>query len=268
MNTLKIHGLTTGHIQVKTGFLRPEPKNVLGNLLSLVQPTYTEPLPVWCWVIEHPLGLTLVDTGMNEQAAQNWFGRTQTRIHFRPENRLTVQIEGAGLNPADVTTVIFTHLHIDHDRAAGDFPQARLLVSARELRDYLGNTARLLGYSPPTWRHAPQPVYFAPSLVGPFSASFDVFGDGRLLLLPTPGHTPGHLSVLIRQPEKDVLLAGDLTYSQADLQRGRLGGFLFHPGPHRRSMYKVRQLAQQKPLIYLPSHDPESLARLQAGAAL
>ncbi|GAA5504389.1 N-acyl homoserine lactonase AttM [Deinococcus xinjiangensis] len=268
MKPLPISGFTIGHIQVKTQFLRPEPQNILGSLKALRDKEFLPPVPVWCWVIEHPLGIVVVDTGQDELARSNWFGRTQTRIHYRPADRLAAQMMRAGVDPAQVRTLIFTHLHIDHDRGAGDFPEALLLASSTEIRQYTSPFAALLGYSPPVWAKPPQEVSFGGPALGPFAVSHDVYGDQRIMLLPTSGHTAGHLSVLIRQPEVDVLLAGDLTYTQQDLLTGRLGGFLTAPASQRQAMEKVRQLASAKPLIYLPSHDPESLTRLQNAETL
>ncbi|AAF09759.1 quorum-quenching N-acyl homoserine lactonase QqlR [Deinococcus radiodurans] len=263
MDTLKIHGFSTGQIQVKSKFLRPEPQNLLGSLRSFLDRQYSAPLPVWCWLIEHPSGLIVVDTGLTCTARSNWFSRTQTRLHYTEHDRLSRQMQRAGFDPAQVRVLILTHLHIDHDRGMGDFPEAHLLVSARELRDYRSPLARLMGYSAPTWKSVPHAAPFLPLAHGPFRESADVMGDGRVLLLPTPGHTPGHLSVLVRQPGHDILLAGDLTYSEQDLRTGRLGGIVPSPHIHRKSMRQVRQLAQLRPLIYLPSHDPDSLRRLQ-----
>lgn len=114
----------------------------------------------------------------------------------------------------------------------------------------------------------PEPVIFNAPGPAPFASSFDVMGDGRILLLPTPGHTVGHQSVLVRQPEANVLLAGDLSYSQQALLEGTFGGILPAAAPHRRSMEQVRGYARQRSLVYLPSHDPESLQRLQGGVPL
>ena len=97
----------------------------------------------------------------------------------------------------------------------------------------------------------------------PFTESLDVMGDGSLMLLPTPGHTAGSVSLLIRRAARPpLLLAGDLTYGAEILQRGQL------PGVGSRQLLaestrKVLALQQQQPgLVVLPAHDPAAAQRL------
>jgi len=99
--------------------------------------------------------------------------------------------------------------------------------------------------------------------LAPFTESLDVMGDGSLMLLPTPGHTAGSASLLVRRAGRaPLLLAGDLTYGAEILQRGQLPGV----GNRRRlaeSSRKVLALAGQQPgLVVLPAHDPTAAQRL------
>jgi glyoxylase-like metal-dependent hydrolase (beta-lactamase superfamily II) len=93
-----------------------------------------------------------------------------------------------------------------------------------------------------------------------------VTSDGSIVALPTPGHSPGHTSFLVRRPEGDVLLAGDVTYDLPALQDRREQGFIAKVEEHRQTLSRVLSLVQGG-VGYLPSHDPESPARL-AGRAL
>jgi N-acyl homoserine lactone hydrolase len=99
--------------------------------------------------------------------------------------------------------------------------------------------------------------------LAPFTESLDVMGDGSLVLLPTPGHTAGSVSLLVRRAGRlPLLLAGDLTYGAEILQRGQLPGV----GNRRRlaeSSHQVLALAQQQPdLVVLPAHDATAAQRL------
>ena len=99
--------------------------------------------------------------------------------------------------------------------------------------------------------------------LAPFTESLDLMGDGSLVLLPTPGHTAGSVSLLVRRGARPpLLLAGDLTYGAEILQRGQLPGV----GNRRRlaeSSRKVLALAGQQPgLVVLPAHDPTAAQRL------
>jgi N-acyl homoserine lactone hydrolase len=112
------------------------------------------------------------------------------------------------------------------------------------------------------WRQVTMESTKDPGLA-PFTESLDVMGDGSLTLLPTPGHTAGSVSLLIRRAYRPpLLLAGDLTYGADILQRGQLPG-VGHRRQLAESTGKVRALAGQQPgLIVLPAHDPTAARRL------
>ena len=136
---------------------------------------------------------------------------------------------------------------------------AELTKRAPELRGFLRSHIQLPGL---TWRQVSLEPTSDPTLA-PFTESLDVMGDGSLVLLPTPGHTAGSVSLLIRRTGRaPLLLAGDLTYGAEILERGQLPGV----GNRRRlaeSSQNVLALAQQQPgLVVLPAHDPTAAQRL------
>jgi glyoxylase-like metal-dependent hydrolase (beta-lactamase superfamily II) len=115
---------------------------------------------------------------------------------------------------------------------------------------------------------APVPRGFAPRLFdfdGPamlgFQGSWPVTPDGSIVALPTPGHSPGHTSFLVRRPEGDVLLAGDVTYTLEALETQRDQGFIANAEQHHDTLPRVLSLIKTG-VAYLPSHDPNSPARL------
>src|SRR6185437_3838336 len=163
------------------------------------------------------------------------------------------QLATLGYAPADVDTAFLSHLHEDHIGGLADLTHADLLVSAAEwaelsrpgpeLRGFLRNHIQLPGLK---WhRVSPEPA--ADPRLAPFTESLDVMGDGSLVLLPTPGHTAGSMSLLVRRAGRPpLLLAGDLTYGADILQRGQIPGV----GSRRRlaeSSHKVLALAGQQP---------------------
>ena len=97
--------------------------------------------------------------------------------------------------------------------------------------------------------------------VSGFPGSWPVTRDGSVLALPTPGHSVGHTSFLVRRPEGDVLLAGDVTYDLPALELQRTQGFIADVEKHRATLRRVLSLVETG-VAYLPSHDPESTARL------
>jgi glyoxylase-like metal-dependent hydrolase (beta-lactamase superfamily II) len=115
---------------------------------------------------------------------------------------------------------------------------------------------------------APAERGFAPRLFdfdGPpmlgFPASWPVTADGSVVALPTPGHSPGHASYLVRRKDGDVLLAGDVTYDLPALEAARYHGFIADAGVQRQSLERVLAVVRSG-VAYLPSHDPASPDRL------
>jgi len=175
----------------------------------------------------------------------------------QPGQELPAQLERLGYGIDDVTHVVMTHLHSDH--AAG-LPY--LVGSSAPV--YLGpGEWREANRSPFTIKHmfrlplAYRDVAYHPIATVPgFDRGFDLLGDGRILLLPTPGHTRGHQSVLVRA-ERDVLLTADIAYDHDALTRGILPGSLTAPGKARASLAAVRAFAQARPeAIVQYGHDP------------
>jgi len=269
---------------VSTGTVRIHPEHPYGTRKPLywwllTSQQWTPPRPVNVYVIEHAKGLILFDTGQDRASVTNstYFPSGLTgylydrlaRFDIGEDDTLTAQLATFGYSPADVSTAILSHLHQDHIGGLAELTGSDLLVSAAEwaelakpapeLRGFLRDHIQLPGL---TWHQvSPEPTN-DPALA-PFTESLDVMGDGSLVLLPTPGHTAGSMSLLVRRAGRPpLLLAGDLTYGAEILQRGQLPG-VGNRRPLADSSHKVLALAQQQPgLVVLPAHDPTAAQRL------
>jgi N-acyl homoserine lactone hydrolase len=145
-------------------------------------------LPVSCALFKHAQGNALFDTGCHPDAAEH--GEARWGAHagysapiFRAEEAVVGQLSRAGLTADDVDLVICSHLHYDHCGCNAFFGKATVICHARELEAARAPEAETLGFLRAEW-----------DLGGPIQAiegQHDVFGDGRLTLLPMPGHTPG-----------------------------------------------------------------------------
>jgi glyoxylase-like metal-dependent hydrolase (beta-lactamase superfamily II) len=199
-----------------------------------------ETLPVNAYLVHHPDGLCLFDTGQTADAARpgyvpRWHPFLRlARFELGSEDEI-----GAQLDPARVRWVVLSHLHTDHVGGIGAFAGAEVIVSRVEWERAQSLRGRLRGYLPQHWP-LPEPVQvdLAGPAVGPFAGSFDVAGDGRLVLVPTPGHTPGHVALIARDEESGFFLGGDVAESRADLpaeiadfcEQERLTVLLAHDG--------------------------------------
>ncbi len=176
-------------------------------------------LPVNVFLVRHPDGLLLFDTGQTARAAGPGY-----HPRWHPFLRLArFELEagdeiGAQIDTESVRWVVLSHLHTDHIGGVDAFPGAEVIVSRVEWERAQGLSGRLRGYLPQHWPLGhPMLIDFGGPAVGPFAGSYDVAGDGRLLAVPTPGHTPGHVSLLVRDGGAGWFLGGDLADSPTGL---------------------------------------------------
>ena len=191
------------------------------------------------------------------------------------DETLTAGLARLGYRPTDVTTAIISHLHQDHIGGVREIPDAELVVSAEEWRSLhrpLADARGLLRGHIDVPGLKWSPVELAPledPSLAPFTSGRDLFGDGSLVLLPTPGHTPGSMSMLVRRPAMaPLLLVGDLTYDVHAFERGLAGG-VGSQRQLRRTRDKVLALRGNNPeLQILAAHDPAAAGLLDAAQAV
>ena len=266
---MRIIPITTGTLQLKPAFLEGSPTH--GGPLGLIRdlfrdPDYTPPLPMWAWIVETGRERILIDAGMRRGGGG---GVTRTKFTMGPDQDLAGELARAGYRAKDFGRVLMTHLHGDHVGGLGLFDPARVWVSRPEWAPVAKFPGRLMRFMT-----APVPRGFIPNIFdfdGPpvfdFPGSWPVTADGSIVALPTPGHSPGHTSYLVRRREGDVLIAGDVTYDLPALEAQRDQGFIADVAAHHQTLPRVLALVKTG-VAYLPSHDPESPVRLNSGAEI
>ena len=265
---MKILGITTGTLQLKPTFLEGSPAHggPLGLILSLRRDrALTPPLPMWAWIVETGSERILIDAG--GKSGMNG-GVTGTRFQISPDQDLVPELARHGIGPADIDRVLMTHLHGDHVGGLAAFDSKRVWVARAEWEPVSRLPGRLMRplVAPVHEAFAPQLFDFdGPPMLG-FPASWPVTGDGSIIALPTPGHSAGHTSYLVRRGEGDVLLAGDVTYELPALEAQRTQGFIADVAKQRETLERVLALVRSG-VAYLPSHDPASTGRLQSSRA-
>jgi glyoxylase-like metal-dependent hydrolase (beta-lactamase superfamily II) len=184
-------------------------------------------------------------------------------MNVRPEDEIGPQLGSMGITQEDIKTLILTHFHTDHAGGLHHFPDTEILASGTDHRLASGFGGRLRGYLPNRWPawFSPEPIAFEPERFGPFEQSYKVTQAGDVLIVPTPGHTPGHLSVLVNTEDVIFFLAGDTSYSQNLLIKRTADGVAPRASVALDTMDRILKLADSRPLVYLPTHDPESVER-------
>lgn len=269
---------------VSTGTVEIHPEQRFGTWKPLywwllTSRKWTPPLPINAYVIEHSKGLVLFDTGQDRASVTDelyfpggfigFLYDRLTRFHIGEEDTLDAQLGTLGYSTKDVDTAILSHLHEDHIGGLPELTTPELIVAGNEWRElskaapeargFLRNHIQIPGLN---WNQ----VTFEPTndpTLAPFTESLDIMGDGSLSLLPTPGHTAGSMSLLVRRGAKSpLLLVGDLTYGFDILECGQIPGV----GAKRKLRAiseKVMALKRQmSDLVVLPAHDPTAAQRL------
>jgi N-acyl homoserine lactone hydrolase len=226
------------------------------------------PIPVF--LIEHPqVGYVLVDTGLHASVAvdpkQNLgpiLGRLYT-IEMKPEQTAAAQLRALGISSDDIKIVVMTHMHMDHTSAISDFTEATYVVGEGEWSAFSAPRSTFNGY---VKKHAGVAVEFREvvydtrvvSSYSTFGRAFDLFGDGSIRLVYTPGHSRGHQSIILRLKDREALLAGDAVYALATLEHERRGLFLDDEHTWRRSLRELQLYRRENPdALVIASHDHE-----------
>jgi len=260
---LKIHALRTGAVRVKQSFLFPS--SGARRQLDLFLPgAWSQPLPIHCWAVEHQGRLLMIDSGETAAVRNVPFAR----FEVTPEQELPGAMAAAGLSPQDVSEVVLTHHHGDHVDGLVHV-HAPVRINDAELRFLAGAFPRVMRRilrQPLPGGFAPAPFALDGGPFGAFARSRALSDDGRIVVVETPGHTPGHVSVICVDDEgRHVMLAGDATDTLEQLQARRADAIGPDPKVHVATLGTILAHCAEHPTVYLPSHDPESAARL-AGA--
>jgi N-acyl homoserine lactone hydrolase len=270
---MRVHAIETGRVRVKASQLVGRGPGLARRLAPIFDDEWSDWLPTYAFAVEHPEGVILVDSGANAglKRLPRWHPYFQRAVKFdiEPEQEAGAQLRALGIAPSDVRLIVLTHLHIDHDGGLAAFPGTRVLVSAGERAAATGLKGRLNGYLPQRWpsHFDPEPLVLADQPYGPFARSRRLTADGALVALPTPGHTPDHISVALDDGERRIVFVGDAAYSQDNLLAGRVDGISPKEANARDTMARLAALAAERPTLLLPSHDSGAADRLARGKA-
>ncbi len=270
---------------LSTGTTQIHPQHAYGSRI----PTYawilgsrrwTPPRPINVYLIEHANGLVLFDLGQDRASVTDpdtyfpgqptrFFYDRLARFQIAPNETLTAQLGAGGHAPSDVRLAVMSHLHEDHIGGIRELPDAEFVVSNAEwetmdqaLPEPRGLLRRHIDLPGLRYRKVDFDPRSDPAML-PFREGHDLMGDGSLVLLPTPGHTPGSMSLLVRRSVgAPLLMVGDVTYEAELLEAGRIPGVGDKP-LLRKTSAMIRELEQSNPgLTILPAHDPGAADRL------
>ena len=224
-------------------------------------------VPVPAYLIDHPRGLVLYDSGLHPAAGTDPAGclgaaaSTYFTVHFAPGEDVAARLAALDIDAGRVRFLVNSHLHFDHTGGNACVPNAELVVQRAEWEaGHEADAIRANYYDPKDYDtgHAVRMV----------TGEHDLFGDGRVVCLPTFGHTPGHQSLRVRLDGSEVVLTGDACYLRRTLEELHLPAIVHDRDAMLASLRLLRALRDAGARIFY-GHDPEFWATVpQAPAAI
>ena len=245
---MKLHALTCGWLD-----------GPMGNFLAGEHGRLRVPVP--CFLIEHPQGAVVFDSGLHPQTQTDPAGRLGVvsrvfGVEFAAGEEVAARLAALGVDAARVRYLINSHLHFDHTGGNAQIPNARLVVQRREWE--AGHDADQIArqfYFPHDYEHGHDTLLV--------DGEHDLFGDGRIVCLPTHGHTPGHQSLRVRLDSGDVVLTGDACYLRRTLEALHLPSVVDDAEAMRAALRTLRALRDAGARLIF-GHDPEDWATVPA----
>jgi N-acyl homoserine lactone hydrolase len=197
-----------------------------------------------CYLIHHAQGWLLWDTGVTDAVAAMPNGQAPTdprAIHWYRPKTLAAELTAVGLKASDVKYVAISHTHPDHIGNVELFPQSLLLVQKAEYE----------------WPNQQGGARFKPEHpVKKLEGDYDVFGDGSVTIISTPGHTPGHQSLLVKLPKTGaIVLSGDAAHFKSNWDNRRVPSINYDKEKTSASMQRIADvLTKEKAQLWI-NHD-------------
>jgi glyoxylase-like metal-dependent hydrolase (beta-lactamase superfamily II) len=249
---MKMHVLSGGRLRVRKTLY--DANAVRGETLDV---------PVSCILLRHSQGNVLFDTGCHPAVAENaearWGGLAKImKPIMQPGDNVITALGAVGLACDDVDVVVCSHLHADHCGCNTFFKRATFVVHAAELVAARAPDATAAGYVAADWEQ--------PAPMDTIDNERDLFGDGRIVLIPLPGHTPGTTGAVVALDKSGAFfLAADTVSLRSTLDTGIIPRNTWSAEALEKSLTEVRRIEAHGATV-LCGHDDAQWATLRKGA--
>lgn len=249
---MKMHLLPCGRVRMRKSIFLPASER-----------SETIELPVSSALLRHGQGNVLFDTGCHPSVPENpearWGGLAKLMVPImQPGDHVLTGLAGLGLAPDDIDVVINSHLHPDHCGCNAFFRKATFMCHAEELAAARAPGSEAAGYLAAEWDGQPMPV-------DALDGQRDVFGDGRVVLIHLPGHTPGSIGALAQLDRTGrYLLAGDTVSLRETLDTGVIPKNTWNADALAKSLDVVRRIEASGATVVC-SHDAKQWDSLRKG---
>ena len=249
---MKMHILSGGRLRMRKSIYLPDADR-----------RETIELPVSCVLLRDARGNVLFDTGCHPSVVKDAAGRWGALAKLiepimGPNDNVIAGLAALDLAPDDIDVVVCSHLHPDHCGCNQFFTKATVMVHARELEAVRAADAPTRGYTPADWDH--------PLRIESVTGERDLYDDGRIVLIPLPGHTPGMLAAIVAlERTGPILLASDTVSLRAHLDTGILPKNTWNADALAKSLDEVRRIEASGTTV-ICGHDATQWATLRKGA--
>ena len=211
-----------------------------------------------CYLIAHPKGNLVWDTGLSDELASAPAGKIVPGFHLTLKKTLASQMKEAGYAPDAVTYLGLSHMHFDHIGNVALFPKATLLMQKEEYESATGPEASKFGNDPKNY------PTLAANPVQQLNGDHDVFGDGTVVVKRALGHTPGHQVLFLKLKKTgNVLLSGDMTHFTKNWENRRVPSFNFDKETSVKTMNEIADFIKANKATLWIQHDLEQNLKIK-----
>jgi len=245
-------------------------KNILQNL----GPTDNIQIPVGFFVVMHPKGNVLFDTGNNDKILTDpsYWGPFFKALNpvVTPDIAIDVQLGKIGLKPDDIKYVVVGHLHLDHGGNVGKFPNSTVIVQKDEIRNAFwpepGTAGPYIPGDVAPLRSAMGEAMPNKGKMVQLTGDMDIFGDGSVVVKRWVGHTPGSQMLLVRLPKTGpIILTSDNVYFKENVEKNILPNvtLAYDPAGILRAYEWIRYMQATEKADFFTAHDPDAFKALK-----
>lgn len=260
---MKLYVFSSGSMMLGKGFLQN---------LAPMEPKIQ--VPIGFFVIKHPKGNVLFDTGNNDKLITDstYWGKLASvfEVKMTPEDAIDAQLAKIGLKPDDIKYVVVSHMHLDHGGNVGKFPNSTLIIQDDELSFAMFPDEPFAGgYIPGDAQVLRSPVGTSkPSLMDMvrLEGDYDLFGDGSVVVHRSRGHTKGSQMLMVRLPKTgSTILTGDAVYFRENIEKNLVPNIAlaYDPVGIVKGYDWVRRMKATENANFFTAHDPDAFKAMK-----
>lgn len=211
-----------------------------------------------CYLIDHPKGKMIWDTGLPDGLVANKKGFTNGAFHLTVKKTLESQLREINIDPKTIDYIALSHFHFDHSGNANLFENSKLVIQKEEFKAIYSKDPTKFHFDPKSYSKLAKDNAIV------IDGDYKVFGDDLVTIIKTIGHTPGHQSLKLKlESEGTVILSGDLYHFEKNRKHKRVPGFNFNKKTTKQSMKKVDKILSKENATLWIQHDPVQFTKFK-----